>query len=436
MDSAPLAPVLLNRAQADRVLAKHGLDGLVAAQPINVYYLSSYWGVLMGVGRDPLYFAVLPRNDANPAALVMGSFEMRRLVTEGGTWMPNLVGYTAPLDAEHAADGAGAPVLDGSGAAAAQAGRTPGAAPYVGWPVRAGAMLSATERAWLDIQDRLRGTEAASAILGIVRAVREAGLERGTIGIDDLRLERWLRAAGLEHATFVHAEHVFCEIRRVKSPAEIDLLRTAARLNEIACLEAAAQIHDGAEWHEVENHYMAELASRGGRGCYLSGGSGGLPHLRVRRGEPTMIDALGRYRQYVGDFGRTVVVGDPSAELLRRNAAMQRGWLEILETVRPGLRYRELAERCVAAIRRQGFPEFVLAVPHSIGLQHTDDPAPMTLAGPDYGDPVLEPGVVLNVDLPFIEIGWGALHLEDTLLVTQDGCEPLTSMQMDLLVSP
>ncbi len=416
MDSPALAPVLLNRAQADRVLAKHGLDGLVAAQPINVYYLSSYWGVLMGVGRDPLYFAVLPRNDANPAALVMGSFEMRRLVTEGGTWLPNLVGYTAPLDAEHAADGAGAP--------------------YVGWPVRAGAELSTTERAWLDIQDRLRGTEAASAILAIVRAVREAGLERGTIGIDDLRLERWLRAAGLDRATFVQAEHVFCEIRRVKSPAEIELLRTAARLNEIACLEAAAQIHEGADWHEVENHYMAELASRGGRGCYLSGGSGGLPHLRVRRGEPTMIDALGRYRQYVGDFGRTVVVGDPSADLLRRNAAMQRGWLEVVETVRPGLRYRDLAERCVNAIRRHGFPEFALAVPHSIGLQHTDDPAPMTLAGPDYGDPVLEAGVVLNVDLPFIEIGWGAVHLEDTLLVTADGCEPLTSMQMDLLVAP
>jgi Xaa-Pro aminopeptidase len=100
------------------------------------------------------------------------------------------------------------------------------------------------------------------------------------------------------------------------------------------------------------------------------------------------------------------------------------------------MRYGELAERCVAAIRRHGFPEFVLAVPHSIGLQHTDDPAPMTLAGPDYGDPVLEPDMVINVDLPYIEVGWGAVHLEDTLLVTRDGCEPLTSMQMDLLVSP
>lgn len=415
MDAPSPSPLLLNRAQADRVLGRHGLDGLVAAQPINVYYLSSYWGVLMGVGRDPLYFAVLPRNDAEPAALVMGSFEMRRLVAEGGTWMPNLVGYTAPLDADHA---------------------TEGAAPYAGWPVRAGAALSANEHAGLALQDRLRGSESASSLLAIAKAVREAGLERATLGIDDLRLEGWLRAAGLEHATFVPAEHVFCEIRRVKSPAEIELLRTAARINEIACLEAAAQLHDGAEWSDVENHYMAELALRGGRGCYLSGGSGGLPHLRVRRGEPTMIDALGRYRQYVGDFGRTVVVGDPSADLLRRNAAMQRGWLEVYDTVRPGLRYRDLAERCVAAIRRNGFPEFMVAVPHSIGLQHTDDPAPLTLAGPDYGDPVLEPGIVFNVDLPYIEIGWGAVHLEDTLLVTDDGCEPLTSMQMDLLAAP
>jgi Xaa-Pro aminopeptidase len=434
MDAPSPSPLLLNRAQADRVLGRHGLDGLIAAQPINVYYLSSYWGVLMGVGRDPLYFAVLPKRDTEPAALVMGSFEMRRLVSEGGTWMPNLVGYTAPLDADHATDGVGPSVAFGAGRAAAPAGDR--GVPYAGWPVREGATLSANERAWLAIEQRLRGTESPSAILAIAKAVREAGLERATLGVDDLRVERWLRAAGLTEATFVHAEHVFCEIRRVKSPAEIELLRTAARINEVACLEAAAQLHDGAEWADIENHYMAELASRGGRGCYLSGGSGGLPHLRVRRGEPTMIDALGRYRQYVGDFGRSTVVGPPSAELLRRNAAMQRGWLEIYETVRPGMRYGELAERCVAAIRRHGFPEFVLAVPHSIGLQHTDDPAPMTLAGPDYGDPVLEPDMVINVDLPYIEVGWGAVHLEDTLLVTRDGCEPLTSMQMDLLVSP
>ena len=58
----------------------------------------------------------------------------------------------------------------------------------------------------------------------------------------------------------------------------------------------------------------------------------------------------------------------------------------------------------------------------------------MTLDGLDYGDPVLEENMVINVDMPFIEVGWGSVHLEDTLLITADGCEPLTSMQMDVIV--
>ena len=110
---------------------------------------------------------------------------------------------------------------------------------------------------------------------------------------------------------FVPAEHIFCEIRRVKTPAEIELLREAAQINEAACLAASGALRDGATWSELEDLYMAEMARRGGRGVYLSGGSGGLPDRRVRRGEPVMIDALGHYRRYHGDFGRSMVVGEP-----------------------------------------------------------------------------------------------------------------------------
>jgi len=417
---------LYDPARGAVIMERHGLDGLIAAQNLNVYYASGYWGALMGSGREHLYYAVLPRLDREPPALVMGSFEWRRLMTEGGTWIPNLVGYTAPVDADHASEGPEGPEVGARP-------RAPGAHPYQGWPVRGGVRLTANERQWLAVQDRLRGTESASPVWALLKAVREAGLEYGTIGVDDPRIGHWLTEAGLP-AKFVPAEHIFCEIRRVKTPAEIELLREAAQINEAACLAASGALRDGATWSELEDLYMAEMARRGGRGVYLSGGSGGLPDRRVRRGEPVMIDALGHYRRYHGDFGRSMVVGEPDEELLARNRAMQEGWREVLESVRPGLRYRELALRAVNAIQRAGFPEFCLAVPHSVGLQHTDDPAPMTRDGFDYGDPVLEENMVINVDLPYIEIGWGSVHLEDTLLVTADGCEPLTSMKMDLIV--
>lgn len=416
---------LYNAARAVEVMERHHVDGLVAAQDVNVYYASGYWGALMGTGRSHAYFAVLPRAGREPAALVMGSFEWRRLVTEGGTWIPNLVGYTAPVDADRAVEGPEGPEVG--------APRMPHAHPYLGWPVREGAALTPNERAWVEVQDRLRGQESASAVWALTRAVREAGLEHGVIGVDDPRVATWLASAGLR-ARYVPAEHVFRDIRRVKTQPEIELLATAARLNEEACLAASRLLRDGAAWQELENAYMAEMARRGGRGVYLSGGSGGLPAPKVRHGEPVMIDALGHYRRYHGDFGRSMIAGEPDEELTSRNRAMQAGWLEVMAAVRPGLRYRELALRAVNAIQRAGFAEFCLAVPHSLGLEHTDDPAIITRDGLDYGDPVLEANMVINVDLPYIEIGWGSVHLEDTLLVTADGCRPLTSMKMDLLV--
>ena len=42
--------------------------------------------------------------------------------------------------------------------------------------------------------------------------------------------------------------------------------------------------------------------------------------------------------------------------------------------------------------------------------------------------------MTVNVDMPYHELGWGAMHLEDTILVTADGCDALTSQNTDLFV--
>ena len=47
-----------------------------------------------------------------------------------------------------------------------------------------------------------------------------------------------------------------------------------------------------------------------------------------------------------------------------------------------------------------------------------------------------EENMVINVDLPYHELGFGGMHLEDMVRVTKDGCEPFTSMQTELIVIP
>jgi Xaa-Pro aminopeptidase len=180
---------------------------------------------------------------------------------------------------------------------------------------------------------------------------------------------------------------------------------------------------------------MVEMASNDARGIYLECGNGGLQSARVVKHEPVMFDALGQYQGYHADFGRSAVVGAPSADVAERLGAFEAGWRAAYETIRPGRRYSDVAAAVVTAVKKSGFAgSFRPPVVHSLGLQHTDDPAGRFDPPGKKPDRVIETDMVLNVDLPHIEIGWGAIHIEDTVRVTKDGCEALTSMNTALQI--
>ena len=143
---------LINLPRAREVMAAGNIDGIVAALPINVYYLSGYWGLLMSAERfDAAFFAVLPVRDDQPAALVLPSMELRRLVSAGGTWMAETFIYTSP---------------DGEFDQIAVDGH-----PYPGWPVRPNAELTPLEREWVDATQNHAGRIDGNAIGALVRAV-------------------------------------------------------------------------------------------------------------------------------------------------------------------------------------------------------------------------------------------------------------------------
>ncbi|MDJ0710753.1 MAG: Xaa-Pro peptidase family protein [Woeseiaceae bacterium] len=406
--------ILANLSRAREIMAAEDIDGIVAALPINVYYLSGYWGLLMGAERfDAAFFAVLPAHPETPAALVLPSMELRRLVTEGGTWMPEVFIYTSP---------------DGEFDQIAVNGM-----PYGGWPVRKGSALTDLEDKWIDATQAQVGRVSGNAMGALTRAIEASRLDSGRLVTDDSRVAEWLRRAGLDKVRCRTDAGVLNRIRAVKTPAELALMRTAARINEVAMREAASVFREGAHWSDIENAYNGAMATAGGVGTYVICGAGGPPTGRIRRDEPMFLDALGTYRQYHGDIGRCVVLGEPSDLMRQRHAALCAGWEAVQPLLKPGTRYSELADTAVDAVRRSGLPEFVYATPHALGLEHTDDPKP---AGSQQGmtsDIVLEKGMVLNIDMPFTEIGWGSVHIEDTVHILDDGFESLTGSDLSII---
>lgn len=408
--------MLLNYPRATEILERENLDGLIAQLPINVYYLTDYWGLFNTAGGyDAAYLAVLPRQPAEPASLILPALELRRVATKG-TWVPQLFAHSSPEGDALLPD------------------ETAKGTNYVGWTVREGASLGMLEQRWVDIVARRGGDTSASAFWAVARAVKVAGLEHSRVATDEPRLAGWLEACGIRNIRCEYRVDLFNEIRLVKTSPEIDLMRTAARINENALLAAADSMTEGARWSEIENTYMIHMAKRGGRGVYLTCGVGELPHGQIRRGEPVLLDALGQYEHYHGDFGRCAVVGKPGDEHLARHRNICTGWEVALEYLKPGVRYSEVSSAVGEAVRRDGFRNFRDPIVHSLGLEHTDDPKSPGVQPQHKPDQTLAAGMVVNVDMPHSEIGWGSVHMEDTVVITDDGCERLGTADFSMRV--
>jgi len=401
--------VLLNRARANAVLERGGFDGIVALQPIHVLYLTDYSPRMLGARWDVAYGAVLARDEAQPTGLVVPAMELLFL-DEATLRIHALECYLAPLP--------DASPLDAS---------EPRAVPFTGFPVSQAGNITANVRAKLEVTRRYGSRAAPDAAHALGRLVRGAGLERARLLTDDPRTPRWLEQAGLKHVTSVYDPAVLKEIRVVKTPDEIERLRAAARSNESACRGAAACARVGMTAAELERRFAIACIERGNVPTYLVADLGALPQGGVHPGEPLMLDALSHRDGYHGDFGRTLVIGDVDAELERRAAGLDAAWQAARAAIRPGNDYEAIKSAAAQGAREADFPEFQPPTPHCVGLQHTDDPVPAGLHPGIKPNRVLEPGMVLNLDMPFVEWGWGTLHREDTVLVTDAGCELLTS---------
>jgi Xaa-Pro aminopeptidase len=152
-------------------------------------------------------------------------------------------------------------------------------------------------------------------------------------------------------------------------------------------------------------------------------------------GKPFLIDAVSNYRGYMGDFARTFIIGEPSKEVEMRRRANQLARDAVFDAIKPGVKFDTLRKIGLETMIKNGMPDYaVFVTPHSVGLQHGDNPYNMAELGVTSFDHVLQENMVLTVDLPYLEVGYGCGHNEDLFRVTKTGYEALNTEEDPFIV--
>ncbi|MHB8658521.1 MAG: M24 family metallopeptidase [Solirubrobacteraceae bacterium] len=298
------------------------------------------------------------------------------------------------------------------------------------------------EQAAEEVHPSFERARASQDLLDAIGDVLPDGPLR--LGFDDahvpVREHRRLRSRLDERVELVAAGGLVERLRAVKEPEEVEAIRLAAKLADAALERLLREGLLGRTERELALALEQDMRERGAQrasfdSIVASGPHGALPHARprdepVRRGELVVVDWGALLDGYCSDCTRTLAAGDPGSEAQEMYelvfAAQQVG----LQAVYAGVHGRDADAAARAVIANAGQVEyFGHGLGHGVGLDIHEAPR-LSQRSQD----TLQAGNIVTVEPGVYLPGKFGIRIEDLVLVTEDGCEILTSVTKRLMV--
>jgi Xaa-Pro aminopeptidase len=268
------------------------------------------------------------------------------------------------------------------------------------------------------------------------RKWKRVGVERNRISF-----ETWEALKNALPATceLVPVTNAVENLRMVKSAEEIALIRDSVETNSRAFRRAMKSFRPGMRESELaaEIDYQARRAGAEAPAfetIVASGEHSALPHARptgekIAPKNILLID-MGCFQSgYASDMTRTLFVGKAPKRFKKIYHDVRDAQLAAIDAVRPGVTAAAVDSAARKWLTKAGHgPAFVHSTGHGLGLEIHEPPR----IG-DKGDVVLEPGFVVTIEPGVYIEGWGGIRIEDTVVVTESGCEILTPTTKDLI---
>lgn len=242
----------------------------------------------------------------------------------------------------------------------------------------------------------------------------------------------------------VNLAQFFNDIRRIKLPWEIDVMRHSAQVaekmmnitmksTEIGMTEAdlmkiwyqaAYEVTGG---HEIT---MVNQVHTPGKDFSVSM----LPReTPLVEGDIVRLDGGVSIYGYLSDLGRTYAVGSTvSPRKQELYDTLLAAYDKLLEVIAPGVKMSDAFHAAMDVCRKGAIPNFVRGhFGHSLSIGPTAPDNPKIT--PTCHE-VFEPGMVFSFEVPYYSSENGSYGFEDTLAITEDGYELFTHLNRSLFV--
>lgn len=235
-------------------------------------------------------------------------------------------------------------------------------------------------------------------------------------------------------AELVPADFLIDDLRVVKSPDEVECIRRALAVAELAFSQTLAFVKPGVREKDLAWELEKRMRDLGAEGLSFppivaSGPNSALPHAipterTVKENEPLLFDWGAILDGYCSDTSRTLSVGKPSDTFLELHGILFEAQKKAIEGIKPGANTKDIDAIARDHITQAGYgKKFGHGLGHGVGLEIHESPRLSPLK-----DTLLEQGMIVTVEPGIYIPDWGGLRLENMVLVTDTGADVLNTL--------
>jgi Xaa-Pro aminopeptidase len=273
----------------------------------------------------------------------------------------------------------------------------------------------------------------AAAKLATRKRVRRIAVEQSTMTLAEaeaLRGKFQLRGA----------TGVVETLRMIKTKDEIARIRKSVELNSRAFEEAIQDARPGMRESDLAAEIDYRMRRLGAEGTafetIVAGGARtALPHARptherLEKDQLVLVDMGAMVYGYASDMTRMAHFGRPSKKVRETYQHVLDAQMAAIAAVRPGKTGAVIDRAARDVLKGAGLDKaFVHSTGHGLGLEIHEDPR----IG-KTGKIKLTAGMAITIEPGVYIQDWGGIRIEDTVVVTENGCEVLTTTDKTLRV--